>query len=156
MRPSGHFRAHNYKNGKYVIMHLKWWHKFLRITKDHIYVHCLWRLCFYMKTTYFIMLYQINGFLSWQLPWLTEWPYAILDKPIAFLPPVTWSGNPPPWINSVGGSINIIETNTFCFFVYHGINNTIACFCVKCRVEKKQHVIKYITTLDIVHWNFLT
>ena len=78
-------------------------------------MQCLRSLFYYMTTTYFIMLYQINGFLSWQLSWLTDRPYAILKKPIAFLPPVKWIGNPPHWINSVAGSINIMKINALYF-----------------------------------------
>ena len=115
MSPSGHFRAYNFITGKYIIMHLKWWHKFLRIIKDHI-------LC--AMPTKLVLLYDdylfhhaiSNKWLSFMTTFMTNGSALCNTKETDYmLPPVKWIGNPPHWINSVAGSINIMKINALYF-----------------------------------------
>ena len=156
MSLSGHFRAYNFITGKYIIMHLKWWHKFLRIIKDHI-------LC--AMPTKLVLLYDdylfhhaiSNKWLSFMTTVMTNGSALCNTKEADCIFTSSKMNRESPALNQQCCWFNKHKQNQcIILFVYHGINISVACFCVKWRVEKKQHVIKYITTFDAVHWNFLT
>ena len=131
MSPSGHFRAYNFITGKYIIMHLKWWHKFLRIIKDHI-------LC--AMPTKLVLLYDdylfhhaiSNKWLSFMTTVMTNGSALCNTKETDCIFTSSKMNRESPALNQQCCWFNKHNKNQcIILFVYHGINISVACFCVK-------------------------